>query len=216
MTAAAYDSRSGLAAEGIAICIERLSVGREPHIFCRVRELQVAVGMRLGIYGGNGFGKSTLLRVLAGLEKRYHGQCEVAASVRDRVYVHQTPYLFRGTVRSNVEYGLRARAVFAAERNSQSDVWMERLGITALANRAVDRLSGGERRRVALARACVLDPALLLLDEPLADLDEDGVECVRNALQALDRATVLIASPAPLPEGLVQQTWKLTRQNPID
>jgi len=106
-------------------------------------------------------------------------------------------------------YGLAARSVKRSERRRIALDWLARLGIANLADRPVGSLSGGEGRRVALARACVLRPKLLLLDEPLADLDESGVGCVGEALKELSDATVVIASPIPLPEGLVARWLEL-------
>ncbi|HID77063.1 MAG TPA: ATP-binding cassette domain-containing protein, partial [Planctomycetaceae bacterium] len=80
--------------------------------------------------------------------------------------------------------------------------WLDRLGVAHLAGRHVAQLSGGELRRVALARALAIQPQLLLLDEPLADLDGDGVEAVCRVLAELPDVTMLIASPTPLPDNL--------------
>ncbi len=87
--------------------------------------------------------------------------------------------------------------------------WLKRLGMADLASRKVTNLSGGERRRTALARACVLRPKLLLLDEPLVDLDEPGIEAVRLALKELSDSTIVIASPTPMPDGFADRTFEL-------
>jgi len=183
------------------VALSGLAVSKNEKTICSVSELTINEGERLAIVGPNGSGKSTLLRVLAGLESDLTGNfiCEVPQ--RDIVYVHQTPFLFRGTVQQNVEYGLKARSVPKAPRREQALAWLKRVGIAELAERDVKNLSGGERRRVALARACVLSPKLLLLDEPLADLDEAGIEAVRLALAKLNDSTIVIASPTTLPDG---------------
>jgi len=186
-----------------------LTVSKSGQVICRLAEFTVFPGERLGIGGANGSGKSTLLRVLGGLERDFTGTCRIDIPPRDRVFVHQTPYLLRGTVLHNVAYGLAARSVERSERRRIALDWLARLGIADLAGRRVDSLSGGEGRRVALARACVLRPKLLLLDEPLADLDESGTRCVGEALAELSDATVLIASPIPLPDGLVARWVEL-------
>jgi tungstate transport system ATP-binding protein len=188
-----------------AITLSNLTVTKGEQIICQIRNATIARGSTVGITGPNGSGKSTLMRVLAGLETDYLGNCDVAFALSDRVFVHQSPYLFRGTVLANVEYGLRARSVSKPARRQLAELWMARFSIEHLAGRSVSSLSGGEGRRTALARACVLEPALLLLDEPLADLDTAGTECVLAALHELSESTILISSPNPLAKELAPQ-----------
>lgn len=193
------------------IQIENLRVSKNGSTICRAAELSVQAGERIGIYGANGSGKTTLLRVIAGLERDFQGRCQVTADQPNRIYVHQNPYLFRGTVLRNVTYGLRARGVSHKTGEEHARAWMEKLGIAALAGRRVNHLSGGERRRTALVRALVLRPPLLLLDEPLAEMDAEGEAQVIQALGELENTTVLIASPAELPDGLVSKRFVIGR-----
>lgn len=169
---------------------------------CHVASLRVEAGERVGVSGQNGCGKSTLLRVLAALEPHFEGHCEVSVPVLERTYVHQAPYLFRGTVVSNVEYGAKAHGASATESRASAMHWLQCLGIAHLAERSARRLSGGERRRVAIARALSARPRLLLLDEPLAEIDARGAVEVCEALVQLTDTTIVIASPVPLPPGL--------------
>ncbi|MEZ6197425.1 MAG: ATP-binding cassette domain-containing protein [Planctomycetota bacterium] len=162
--------------------------------------LAVGAGDRVIVRGHNGSGKSTLLRVLAGLERDHRGRVEVAAPLRGRVFVHQSPYLFRGRVKGNLHFGLRARGLGRAERERRLAPWIAAFSLEALMGRRVGGLSGGEKRRVALARALVLEPALLLLDEPFSDLDAGRNRELAGVLGGLD-ATILIASPRPLELG---------------
>lgn len=194
------------------ICITELTVTKSGQTICHVANATVPHGSTVGVTGPNGSGKSTLLRVLAGIETAFAGECVVDASVIDRVFVHQSPYLFSGTVLSNVEYGLKARSTSRSARQEQAALWLERFDIAHLATRSVESLSGGERRRTALARACVLQPKLLLLDEPLAELDPKGIDCVAQALNNLDTSTILITSPSPLPVDLTQTTISLKQK----
>jgi ABC-type nitrate/sulfonate/bicarbonate transport system ATPase subunit len=179
-------------------------------MICHVPELDVAPGERIAIVGPNGSGKTTLLRVFAGLEQDTRGECHVASPLRHRVYVHQTPYLFQGSVACNAGYGLAARKVARNERISKVAYWLNAFGVDHLAERRCDRLSAGERRRVALARAFAVRAELLLLDEPLAELDEAGVEIVCRAIAAEAAATIVIASPVPLPAALPARSYHLS------
>lgn len=184
------------------ITIQNLTVVKQGTTICRVPELTVAAGERVGIVGPNGSGKTTLLRVIAGLESADGGQCRVEVPLSERTYVHQSPYLFRGSVLANVTYGLAARRVGRGQRLEVAHEWLRRLQIEHLSQRQCGGLSGGERRRVAMARALVLQPAVMLLDEPLADLDAAGVDCLSGVIEQLTESTILVVSPSALPEHL--------------
>ncbi|MFT5325160.1 MAG: ABC-type nitrate/sulfonate/bicarbonate transport system ATPase subunit [Planctomycetaceae bacterium] len=193
-----------------AITLSHLTVTKGEQIICKVTNAAIARGNTVGITGPNGSGKSTLLRVLAGLETDFEGNVHIDIPLADRVFVHQSPYLFSGTVLENVEYGLKARSVSKPVRRSRAELWLKRFGIGHLASRSARSLSGGEGRRTALARACVLEPELLLLDEPLADLDAAGAELVAQSLKELSGSTILLSSPTPLPQKLTESTINLT------
>lgn len=182
--------------------IRDLRVDKGGRTICCVPELTVGSGERVALVGPNGSGKTTLLRVLSGLERDIHGECRIVPPMRKRVYVHQSPYLFRGTVMWNVGYGLAARNIDKKSRTSTVWHWLNVFGIGGLAERHCEKLSGGERRRVALARAFAIRPDLLLLDEPLADLDEEGIEIVCRAIADESESTIVIVSPVPVPSTL--------------
>ena len=190
--------------------IKQIEVRKNGGAICSLRDLYVAEGERVAILGPNGCGKTTLLRVLAGLEKNYRGECSVAAAASDRVFVHQSPYFFRGTVLFNVIYGLRSRGISHRVCQQTARDWLKKMNIEKLAPAKTNKLSGGERRRAALARAMVLRPRLLLLDEPLGDMDEAGFVSLQSALSELDTSTVLLVSPTELPPGLVDRSYRLT------
>lgn len=200
--------------DGRLVSVDRLAVSRDGQRICSLPRLIINRGDRIGIAGANGSGKSTLLRVLAGLEADFSGTCDVASLCGQPVYVHQAPYLFRGTVLSNVVYGLCQQTMSPRERLRIAQEWMSRLKIGDLSRRDVRGLSGGEARRVAIARACAVQPQLLLLDEPLSDLDADGIDCVRSALQALPDTAIVIASPVALPPGFVNRTVIMNPESP--
>jgi tungstate transport system ATP-binding protein len=161
-----------------------------------VEALDVRAGEVLGVIGPNGSGKSTLLRLLGLLEPPDAGRVLVGgrsvdardalAERRRMATVFQEPLLADTTVAANVALGLRFRGVAGAEIERRAARWLERFGVGALAPRATRTLSGGEAQRVALARALVLEPEVLLLDEPFASLDQPS----RTALIA-DLGTIL-------------------------
>ena len=189
--------------------ISQLRVKKNNRTICSVLELKIVPGERVAILGPNGSGKTTLLRVLSGLETNYDGRLSVNASQNNRTYVHQSPYLFRGTVLFNVTYGLRQRGTSRSDRKRLALQWLRRLGVDKLSRSCAAHLSGGEKRRVALARAMILRPRLLLLDEPLADMDTQGADAVLAALDELKDCTMLITSPTkPLP-GLTTRDYSL-------
>lgn len=144
--------------------------------------LTLSHGDLIILTGDNGSGKTTLLKVLAGLERAERlalrlGGLEATAAAypaalrREIVYVHQHPYLFNTSIADNVRYGLRLRRVAHAERERAVAAAIEWAGMGPVLDVPPRRLSGGEKQKVALARAKVLAPRVLLVDEPTANLD---------------------------------------------
>jgi len=162
--------------------------------------LDIMQGEIIALVGPNGAGKSTLFRIMSLIEQPQSGTLSFGgqdiddlgpadrlAARRNIACVLQSPSLFAGTVRSNVELGLKFRGEKADKRKKRAGQWMETLRIDHLAHRDVRTLSGGEQQRVSIARALAVQPKLLLLDEPFGALDEPtrkqlGEE-LRNILQ---------------------------------
>jgi molybdopterin-binding protein len=172
-----------------------------------VERFEALEGEVLAVIGPNGSGKSTLLRVVGLLEAptagevRFRGRPVDAsrglAERRQMAMVFQQPLLTDASVRDNVALGLRFRGVPSAERHPRAGRWLDRLGIARLAGRSARALSGGEAQRVALARALVLEPTVLLLDEPFASLDPPTRAALSADLAAIlraDRVTTIIVT----------------------
>jgi len=198
----------------VLVELTSLRVKRDGRTICQLEELSIESGDRIAIRGANGSGKTTLLRVLAGLEEPDEGRCKLGVPRRDVVFVHQAPILLRGTVLDNVLYGLRGRGLSRGQRFDRARRWLEAAGAEDLARARSDRLSGGELKRVALARALAVEPALLLLDEPFSDLDEAGIASTLGALSASRASAVVLTSPLAPPRGLEAHELHLGRAAP--
>jgi len=155
-------------------------------------------GERVLVSGRNGSGKTTLLRVLAELRAPSSGRLSSTLAPAERVYVHQHPFMLRGSVLDNLCYGLAIRKVPRDEARRRALKQLASLGLEAFAERRARALSGGEARRVALARALILEPPLLLLDEPFAELDEEAAGMLRRELGGITGARSLVYT-SPLP-----------------
>ncbi|HUG38943.1 MAG TPA: ABC transporter ATP-binding protein [Longimicrobiales bacterium] len=175
-----------------------------------VHDLAARRGEVLAVLGPNGAGKSTLFRLLLLLEAPDTGRVLLDGRAvrpgdegarRRMAGVFQRPHLFAGTVLDNLRFGLRATGVPRAEWAGRIGQAAEEMGVAALLDAGVARLSGGETQRVALARALVLHPAVLLLDEPTANLDAAIRRRFREELGSVLReragAVVLITHEAP-------------------
>ena len=142
--------------------------------------LEVEKGELVSLLGPSGCGKTTTLRIVAGLLKQNSGKFFLDGEDMTSVAVHQRKFgmVFQSyalfphlTVEENVAFGLKLRKEEASVIRQKVDKMLELCGLTNLQKRYPKQLSGGQRQRVALARALVIEPKLLLLDEPLSNLD---------------------------------------------
>jgi iron(III) transport system ATP-binding protein len=153
--------------------------GQEVHAV-RNANLEVGHGELVTLLGPSGCGKTTLLRMIAGFEEPTSGDIlfgdrrinEVAPNRRDAAMVFQSYAIFPHlSVYENVVFGLRLKKLSDSELKARADKVLAVSGLTSMANRSPNQLSGGQQQRVALARAIVMEPKVLLFDEPLSNLD---------------------------------------------
>ena len=127
------------------------------------------------LIGPNGAGKTTLLRLIHGLDRLREGKAQWRVSEtearRRQAFIFQQPILMRRTALDNIAYPLRLRGDRPAKARSVAEEWGARCGLAALFDRPAHVLSGGERQKLAFARAMTTRPELLLLDEPTSQLD---------------------------------------------
>jgi tungstate transport system ATP-binding protein len=180
-----------------------------------IEELTIAEGRLYTLTGANGAGKSTLLNILAFLTPPTSGEIFYAGMRvgRDRdsmeklrkkvTLLHQSPYLFGGTVYANVAFGLKARGIQGEEQLRRTDNALDIVGLRGFRERKARELSGGEAQRVAMARALALTPEVLLLDEPLANIDRETAGLMETVIASLPSlgTTVVMTTHDPAHSG---------------
>jgi NitT/TauT family transport system ATP-binding protein len=134
--------------------------------------LEVAGGKFVSLVGPSGSGKSSILRAVSGLLTPRSGRVELNGNQESLGFLFQDDALLPWrTVRENVALGLRIRKVPKTTAHAEAEAWLVRLGLEGLDGRYPHELSGGQRKRVAIAQILALKPKLLLMDEPFASLD---------------------------------------------
>lgn len=166
-----------------------------------IPSLEIQEGKITGITGPNGSGKSTLINIISGMDKEFEGNILYNGRALDKevqknmTHVFQKPYLFRRRVYENIAYPLRLRNYDKKEEEALVKQVIKNLEIDELINKKGHLLSGGETQKVALARALVFNPKLLLLDEPTSNIDPESIKIMEREIMRFNKenqGTVLI------------------------
>jgi thiamine transport system ATP-binding protein len=182
--------------------VSKLSVVIDNTVVVDDISFTVSTGATLAITGPSGIGKTTLLHAICGIVRTTHGTVNI-----DNVDISSLPTHKRGiglvsqtgdlfptmTVSQNIEFGLRISRIPKADRTARVNELLQLVGLTHLAHRNVAELSGGEARRIALARALAPRPRVLLLDEPLAGLDQTTHDVLISDLARVLKQTATTA-----------------------
>lgn len=172
-----------------------------------IDHLSVPAHQCIMLTGRNGSGKTTLFKIISGLLKPATANIEYQGLTlnwkqakpyiqKDIIYLHQQPYLFDTSVADNIAYGLYRSGISKGEAHKKVMQALDWADLTHLAHRPAKQLSGGEKQRVALTRARILSPRLLLLDEPTASMDSDAKQQTSKLLQRLksEGVSILVSS----------------------
>jgi lipoprotein-releasing system ATP-binding protein len=203
-----------------------VAAGQQIHVL-RDLDLEVQRGEMVGIVGASGVGKSTLLHILGGLDRVRSGDVHVAGQAisemkdsalvefrnRNVGFVFQFHHLLpEFDALENVEMPMRIAGINGGESKPRASSLLSRVGLGERLAHRPSMLSGGEQQRVAVARALVMHPALLLADEPTGDLDEATADSLHQLLREMHREhglTSIIATHNPRLAGLCDRVLRL-------
>jgi NitT/TauT family transport system ATP-binding protein len=198
--AAADPAAEAVRLDGVSVTFQPRGANARPYTAVSELSLRVADGEFVSVVGPTGCGKSTILNLVAGLLAPTVGQVRIFGSPLKGIN-RQAGYLFQAdaimpwrTAIENVAAGLEIQGVAADERRRQAREWLGRVGLRGKDDFYPHQLSGGMRRRVALAQMLIVDPKILLMDEPFSALDIQTRQLMENELLELwnaDRKSVL-------------------------
>ncbi|WP_371378399.1 ATP-binding cassette domain-containing protein [Thalassotalea aquiviva] len=174
------------------------------------------------LQGENGAGKTTLMKLLAGLAKPSLGQITPhgfpfggRALVAKATYLHQTPYVYSGTVLDNLKMAMPLLSRYQSRYSATLKHIINMAGLNHLLDTPATYLSGGEKQRLALARVCLIQPKLLLLDEPTANMDRESIALMVNMIRQLQQqqtGLMIVSHQHNDLAALCQQHWLLTNK----
>jgi len=188
--------------------IKKLTKAYEGKPVLSIDDFHFRRGLVYGIVGPNGSGKSTLLSIIALLTRPTSGTLKIdgatitplnSAEIRKKIsLVHQDPVMFQASVRKNVSAGLAYRGVSRREIGGKVKQALSMVGLNGFEKRNAKTLSGGEKKRVAIARSLIISPAILLLDEPTANVDSVTIrkieEIIKNMRNSSGGGTIIFAT----------------------
>ena len=181
------------------INFEKVVLGYDTHPIIEIPRLQITSGERVVIVGSSGSGKSTLLRAVAGFDTPLEGSISLHGEYVSKAGSILVPPYRRGLgmvfqdlalwphmdVAENITFGLKMQGIPKAQRAKLLNEMLQMIGLTGYASRTIDTLSGGEQQRIALARALITEPKILLMDEPLSSLDSQRNRQLREEIARL-------------------------------
>ena len=187
-------------------------------------DISLYPGKCILLSGNNGSGKTTLLKIIAGLEapssaeiefsgKSHNWKSAIRSIRREIIYLHQQPYLLSGTVESNVSYGLRFTHLNRKQLRESVKEALEWAGLSDVAKQQAKTLSGGVQQRVAFTRAWILKPKVLLLDEPMANMDIESREQACDLLKRMKSegmSIVITSHDTNIIDGLIDIHFSLS------
>ena len=174
-----------MVSEMFPLTLSNLSVRRRGKTVLGPIDLVIDQGGPMMVIGPNGSGKTTLLRVMHGIERISEGTATWAQSDQaNHGYVFQSPVVLRRSVAENLSYPLQLINTPKPQIKTAVDHWIDRTGLTKVKDGSATRLSGGERQKLAIARALIRDPDVLFLDEPCSNLDGQSTREIEALLLA--------------------------------
>jgi tungstate transport system ATP-binding protein len=194
------------------LSIRNLQKSYNGHVVLDIEELDFLPQRIYSLVGPNGCGKSTLLQVLSLLLKPTAGTLyfndlpiiwkrgELQKIRRQVTLVHQSPYLFHRTVRYNLAYGLKIRGIHGDEQHRRIHEALDLVGLEGFGRRNARELSGGEQQRVAIARALLLQPKVLLMDEPTSNMDKKSTADFDALIPTLIERDLTIIQATHMPD----------------
>jgi tungstate transport system ATP-binding protein len=194
------------------LSVRNLQKSYNGQIVLDIEELDFLPQRIYSLVGPNGCGKSTLLQVLALLLRPTDGNLsyndlpviwkrgELQKIRRQVTLVHQSPYLFNRSVRYNLAYGLKIRGIHGDEQHRRIHEALETVGLDGFGRRNARELSGGEQQRVAIARALLLQPKVLLMDEPTSNMDKKSIEDFDRLIPTLIERDLTIIQATHMPD----------------
>lgn len=176
-----------------------LTIARRDRRLLDVKTISFADGRLTAVVGPNGAGKSLLLRIVSGAMRpdsgsvTWAGQPPSRAGYKKLAMVPQAPVLLRRTALANISYALRAAGVSRHDVSSRASAALEQAGLSHLSGEPARLLSGGEQKRLTIARALATEPDVLMLDEPIANLDPPSALAIESMINgARDRSVTVV------------------------